>query len=69
MAYESTQVQIEFNSDAQAKAFFKWFKREGFDGYMLSKEANKLPLDSQPSCLATDEKVSEACDMYYFEIE
>lgn len=59
------QVEINFQTPAQAKQFAEWFRKEGFNRFLKST-FNK----AEVSCLATDEKPKEGvCMNHYFEVE
>lgn len=61
-----TDVQIEFSNKESAAAFFKWFKREGFDLFAESKESKKV---NQDFCLSGDTPAGKYSDMFNLQVE
>lgn len=61
---------FEFKNEAQAKAFYEWFRESGFNDFLENDSVHDdLPQEDFPECLTAEEEPMENMDFYFIQIE
>ena len=65
----SDRVLLEFRNEAQAQAFYDWFR--DFDSTVLEADSvhDDLPQEDFPECLSSEEEPADNMDFYFIQIE
>lgn len=66
----SDRVLLEFRNEAQAQAFYDWFREYGFDSFIEADSVHDdLPQEDFPECLSSEEEPTDNMDFYFIQIE